>query len=202
MFECGSSPLKLKYIEQSTVLCPTCLLAAHWQPVQLWDRCQESIRTQAGILPSTSSQLGVGWVGGINWGSRNALENVRNMCFLKQTNTKKTYIFIFFTTYFIFIFEHQSCDSPVWLLRFGNNKAGQGSEVSLPEMSVILSTGYNPRFFFWRARLIYSFIFDLSWSFQCIVSKNSCKRQITHFNLAYCHIFNEQNRSRKKKNVY
>lgn len=103
MFECGSSPLKLKYIEQSTVLCPTCLLAAHWQPVQLWDRCQESIRTQAGILPVTSSQLGGGWVGGINWGSRNALENVRNMCFLKQTNKKK-HIYLFFLQLILFLF--------------------------------------------------------------------------------------------------
>lgn len=102
MFECGSSPLKLKYIEQSTVLCPTCLLAAHWQPIQLWDRCQESIRTQAGILPVTSSQLGGGWVGGINWGSRNALENVRNMCFLKQTNKKNKYIYFFFNLFYFY----------------------------------------------------------------------------------------------------
>ena len=63
MLKCVSSPLKLKYTEQSTVLYPTCLLVAHWQPIQLWDQCQESIRTQAGILPVTCSQLGGGWVG-------------------------------------------------------------------------------------------------------------------------------------------
>ena len=63
MLKCGNSPLKLKYIGQSAVLYPICLLAAHWQPMQLWDQCQESIRTQAGILPVTSSQLGGGWVG-------------------------------------------------------------------------------------------------------------------------------------------